>query len=149
MLRFFGKKRLLVNVRSKYLFLDILIIVRVNRVGDPGRRSIRLGDNFDWLGDPLCVAHGCSAVCTLSLSQPHFWNQDWYWYILKFFFWYFFRFFIMFFSYNISQLANLFKFLFSFLFLFLYSLYCLMFKSSLKRISIYLKKCFIKIALGS
>ena len=81
MLRFFGKKRLLVNVRSKYLFLDILIIVRVNRVGDPGRRSIRLGDNFDWLGDPLCVAHGCSApfpslshISEIKIDIDIFWN---------------------------------------------------------------------------
>ena len=41
--------RLLVNIKATYLFLGIGLL-NVKTVGEPNRRSIRLGDNFYRLG---------------------------------------------------------------------------------------------------
>ena len=62
MLRF-RKKRLLVDVKAKYLLFDIGLLQREDRVGEPDSLSMRLGDDSDCLGVglkafPFCESGG-------------------------------------------------------------------------------------------
>ena len=45
----FSKKKLLLYVKGKYLFFEYRIAGCSVRAGYPGIRSMRLGDNFNWL----------------------------------------------------------------------------------------------------
>ena len=38
------------DVKAKYLLFDIGLLQREDRVGEPDSLSMRLGDDFDWLG---------------------------------------------------------------------------------------------------
>ena len=74
MLRFFETKAF-GGYKSKIFVIEYWIPGREDRVGEPGRRSMRLGDDFNWQGVSqeailrirrlwriVCGAHGCSAL---------------------------------------------------------------------------------------